>query len=438
MPRILDSEIKYNVIALCCIGLSRDGIAEKLGIGTGTVSKFLEEFRTKIGDERYNTIKGNGMFLRKEKISLEEAVSGANLLSYMEENGIKNDDIHSFFENLKEISNVNNAQELLAESVKVLQISKKTGKSFQQIQEQCEELYHSVSDFKMQQNTLYTNIKKLEIKKSETLKKNKTTDESLRQFTVIRESLLGIGVNLAELPQYYDALAEIKRQGFDVEKILGDLQEIKDLQAMINANGKYLVKHNQDIKITKNQLHKISTELNAMKEKYRHYSYVIKTIFEFTNKGQDPSTIIHWNQILQHCKMNVSEFDSELKKFQNITMYIHKIDTEIRLLEVNKSHLKSAVNTLDSKQNQLVQMVNFAQKELDEKIIRAAKEINTMHSNPLRLIKDDKKPKDVLPILLILFKEMSAWLKKYEVGNKKFVGSIDLIISEIDRILRGK
>jgi len=37
-----------------------------------------------------------------------------------------------------------------------------------------------------------------------------------------------------------------------------------------------------------------------------------------------------------------------------------------------------------------------------------------------------------------LFKEMSEWLKKYEVGNKRFVGSVDLIISEIDRILRGK
>ena len=438
MPKVLDSELKYRAIALCCAGLSRDGIAKKLGIGKGTVSKFLEEFRKEIGDEQYNTIKGMGMFLRKEKIPLAEAVSGANLLSYMKENGIKNDDIHSFFENVREISNVSNAQELLAESVKVLQISKKTGKSFQQIQEQYKELYHSISDLKMCKDTLQANIKKLEIKQLETLQKNKTTDESLRQFIVIRRNFLSIGINLAELPQYHDALAEIKRQGFDVEKILDDLQELKDLQAMINAEEKYLKKYNQDIEIAKEQLCKISLDLKAMKQQHQHYSYVIKVISEFLNKGQDPSIIIHWNQILQHCKMNISEFESELKKFKNMTMYIHKINTKIKSLEGHESHLKSTVNILDSKQKQLVQMTNFAQTELDKKIIHATKEINAMHANPLRLVKEDKKPKVVFPLLLILFKEISLWLKKHKIEDKKFVGSIDSIISEIDRILRGK
>jgi len=438
MPMILDSEIKYSAVTLCCIGLSRDGIAEKLGIGKGTVSKFLEEFRKTIGDKQYNAIKEMGVFLRKEKISLAEAVSGANLLSYMEENGIKNDDIHSFFENLREVNNVSNVQELLAESVKVLQISKKTGKSFQEIQETYEQVYHDIPDLKKYENTLQANIKGLKIKQNETLQKNKTTEETLRQFIVIRGNFLNMGVNMTELPQYNNALVEIKRQGFDVKKILNDIQELEDLQAMINAKGKYLKKCNQDVVIAKDQMQKVISDLNAIKQQYQHHSYAIKVILEFVKKGQDPSTIIHWNQILQHCKMNVSEFDSELKKFQSMTMYTHKIYTEIKLLEIRKLHLKSTVSTLDLKQKQIVQMINFAQVEIDEKIIRATKEINTMHSNPLRLIKDDKKPKDVLPILLILFKEMSAWLKKYEVGNKRFVGSIDSIIPEIDRILRGK
>ena len=438
MPRILDSELKYSAIAMCCTGLSRDGIAEKLGIGKGTVSKFLEEFRKEIGDKQYNAIKGTGMFLRKEKISLVEAVSGVNLLLYMEENGIKDDDIHSFLENLREINNVSNVQELLTESVKVLLISKKTGKSFQQIQEQYEELSQSVSNLKLYKNTLQADIKKLEIKEFETLKKNKTTDESLRQFIVIRRSFLNMGVNLAELPQYHDALAEIKRQGFDVENILDDLQELKDLQAMINAKGKYLKKYNQDIEIAKDQLRGVSSELNVMRQKYRHYSYAIKVISELLNKGQDPSIIIHWNQILQHCKMNISEFDSELRKFESMTMYIHKINTEIKSLEVHKSHLKSTVSMLDSKQKQLVHTINFAQTELDKKIIHATKEISIMHANPLRLVKEDKKPKEVLPILLILFKEMSLWLKKHKIEDKKFVGSVDSLIPEIDRILREK
>ena len=438
MPRILDFEIKYSAIALCCTGFSRDGIAEKLGIGKGTVSKFLEEFRKEIGDKQYNTIKRMGMFLRKEKISLAEAVSGANLLSYMEENGIKNDDIYSFFENLREINNVSNVQELQAESANMLLISKKTGKSFQQIQEQYEKLSQSIPDLKMHENTLQANIEKLENKKFETLQKNKTTDESLREFTVIRESLLNIGVNLAELPQYNDALAEIKRQGFDVEKILDDIQELKDLQAMINVKGKYLKKYNQDIEIAKEQIQGVSSELNVIKQKYRHYSYAIKVISEFANKGQDPSIIIHWNQILQHCKMNISEFDSELRKFESMTMYIHKINTEIKSLERHESHLKSAVNTLDSNRRELVQIINFAQTELEKKIIHATKEINAMHANPLRLVREAKKPKEVLPILRILFKEMSVWLKKYKIEDKKFVGSVDSIIPEIDRILRGK
>jgi len=61
-----------------------------------------------------------------------------------------------------------------------------------------------------------------------------------------------------------------------------------------------------------------------------------------------------------------------------------------------------------------------------------------MHANPLRLVRESKKPKEVLPILLILFQEISVWLRKYNIDDKKFVGSVDSIISEIDRILKGK
>lgn len=438
MPKILDSEIKYSAIALFCVGFSRDEIAEKIGIGKGTASKFLEEFRKEIGDEQCNTIKKNRMFLRKEKISLAEAVSGANLLQYMQENGIKKDDIHSFFENLREIRNVSNVQELLAESAKILRISKETGKSFQEIQEICGKLYHDIPDLKKYKNTLQASIKKLESKNFGALQKNKITEETLRQFTVMRGNFFNIGINLADLPQYHDALTEIKRQGFDIEKILNDLQESKNLEKNIIANEKYLIKCNHDIKVAKDQLHAASSELKTIKLQYRHYTYAIKIIFEFVKKGQDTSTIIHWNQILQQCKMNISEFDSELKKFQSMTMLIHKINAQIKSLEVHESNLKSTVNTLESKQRELVQTINFAQTELEEKIAHAAREINTMHANPLRLLRESKTPKEVFPVLLILFKEMSVWMKKYNIEDKNIVKFVDSIIPEIDTNIKGK
>jgi predicted nucleic acid-binding Zn-ribbon protein len=291
---------------------------------------------------------------------------------------------------------------------------------------------------KEQSDVFQANIKRLEGKRFEALQKNNITEKILRQFTVTRKNFLNIGVNLAELPQYNDALAEIKRLGFDAKKILFDLQESENLQDVIEANGKYLIKCNNDIKIAKEQLHKISSELKTTEYQYRQYSYAIRVIFEFVNKGQDASTIISWNQILQQCKMSILEFDSELKKFGSMTTLIHKINDEIKPLEKQKAHLKSTISGFDTECKELSEMIALAQTKLDEKIARCAKEINAMHANPLQLVKESRELKEVLPVLSIFLKEMSIWLKKYGIDDKDIARSVETLVSKMDGIVSGK
>ena len=66
MPAAIDPIIKQRVIAQYLQGISRDAIAADNGIGTGTVSNIIDEWKNRVQSSDYESIRELSVFCKKQ------------------------------------------------------------------------------------------------------------------------------------------------------------------------------------------------------------------------------------------------------------------------------------------------------------------------------------------------------------------------------------
>ncbi len=74
MPSAVDPVIKKQVIAQYLQGVSRDRIAADNGVGTGTVSNIIDEWKKGVQDSDYESVTDMVVHCKKEGINLTDLV----------------------------------------------------------------------------------------------------------------------------------------------------------------------------------------------------------------------------------------------------------------------------------------------------------------------------------------------------------------------------
>ncbi|MGA9150737.1 MAG: helix-turn-helix domain-containing protein, partial [Candidatus Nitrosopolaris sp.] len=87
MPAATDPIIKQRVIAQYLQGVSRDTIAADNGIGTGTVSNIIDEWKKRVNDSDYESIRELSVFCKKQGITLNALPSCIRLNKYIQSLG---------------------------------------------------------------------------------------------------------------------------------------------------------------------------------------------------------------------------------------------------------------------------------------------------------------------------------------------------------------
>jgi transposase len=84
MPAAIDPIIKQRVTAQYLQGVSRDTIAADNGIGTGTVTNIIDEWKKGVQDSDYESIRELSVFCKKQGITLNALASCIRLNNYIE------------------------------------------------------------------------------------------------------------------------------------------------------------------------------------------------------------------------------------------------------------------------------------------------------------------------------------------------------------------
>jgi hypothetical protein len=87
MPAAIDQAIKKQVIAQYLQGVSRDRIAADNGIGAGTVSNIIDEWKKGVQDSDYESIRELSVFCKKQGITLNALASCIRLNKYIQSLG---------------------------------------------------------------------------------------------------------------------------------------------------------------------------------------------------------------------------------------------------------------------------------------------------------------------------------------------------------------
>ena len=87
MPAAIDQAIKKQVIAQYLQGVSRDRIAADNGIGAGTVSNIIDEWKKRVQDSDHESIRELSVFCKKQGITLNALASRIRLNNYIQSLG---------------------------------------------------------------------------------------------------------------------------------------------------------------------------------------------------------------------------------------------------------------------------------------------------------------------------------------------------------------
>ena len=84
MPAAIDPIIKQRVISQYLQGVSRDTIAADNGIGAGTVSNIIDEWKKGVQDSDYESIRELSVFIKKQGVTLNGLASCIRLNNYIQ------------------------------------------------------------------------------------------------------------------------------------------------------------------------------------------------------------------------------------------------------------------------------------------------------------------------------------------------------------------
>ena len=84
MPAAINPVIKKQVVNQWLSGDSRDRIAADIGFGAGTVSNIIDEWKKRVQESDYESIRELSVFCKKQGVTLNALASCIRLNNYIE------------------------------------------------------------------------------------------------------------------------------------------------------------------------------------------------------------------------------------------------------------------------------------------------------------------------------------------------------------------
>jgi hypothetical protein len=243
--------MKDEVIRLYLQGESRDDIARTCGVGKGTVSNIIDEWKRRLDIPDVQSLRDLAVNLKRRGIDATQCAEGLRIKNTMKKLGVNPNQFESFvIEVYGYCQNIGLAPQDIAFNLQAL-INLSKDIPFSKIPERIEEKKKEKIQLEEEIRKLNEEIKSLKETKREleietvtakelrdaALENEKTTVAKITEFSNFKTELRKYGIPIEDnLPKSVQLLYEIRQHGYDVKKVLSeyqDLQFFKDNRARV-------------------------------------------------------------------------------------------------------------------------------------------------------------------------------------------------------------
>jgi hypothetical protein len=281
----IKDDMKDEVIRLYLQGLSRNDIARTCGVGEGTVSNIIDEWKRTLDIPDVQSLRDLAVNLKRYGIDAAQCAQGFRILNTIKKLGVNQNQVESFiievYEYCQRIGLI--PQDIASNLQPLINLSKdipfsKIPDHIKEKKKEKTQLEENIKTLEDRKDTLKIETSTAEELRDLALQEEKTTTAELKEYSNFKTELRKYGIPIDDLPKVVPVLHEIRQHGYDVEKVLSEYQDL------------LFIKEKRDIfwrqiRESKDEKMKLQNECSFIKAKVSRHSQRLHTYDELESLG---------------------------------------------------------------------------------------------------------------------------------------------------------
>jgi len=351
MPRIITSHEKLSVIDAWLNGESRNDIAIKHNIGSGTVYNIVEEWSNGLGDDDAqlaNRLRELGLKLKKNGLTVSDCARGLRMLMMLKKYGIKDDEGHekvSYFLNeiyTKCLEVGLTPQQVFDYISDILKFSSEIPiseipKFMKKRIEEKEKLKSEVQTLTTKRDELTEIKEKLEQEIQELRNSKEIRTKTYRTFVITQFKLKQYGIQMEDLDLFVKCVAGVSREGYNPVQIVTKIAEYETLDKEANH-------YKTEVRLKKDELANLNQIINDKKNTLDFFKIKVDIINDLETRGfgnKELRTLYNMlNEIGLENNLDYNEirkqFFDDVKRYEEVIgsrKEIERLQNELKSLE---------------------------------------------------------------------------------------------------------
>ena len=243
-------------------------VSNKLGLGLGTISRIIDEYRKRTPD--INELRTLNLQLKKSGSCLHDALRGAACLEETNQLGVSLNEAEAFNTMIKKISESRRVkpETFIDGAMKLMRLESETGKTYTELVKNFSDRQRGVQALEKKTNSLQAEVKSLD-RELKSLKQQRikakadyaSASAALRQLTNTQDRLKRLGVEkierLAEFVENFEVL------GYETGEVK-ELADLKEALLQIQVKAVDLKRFIGNKRQISNQIKKLRTQLKLL------------------------------------------------------------------------------------------------------------------------------------------------------------------------------
>src|SRR5215472_2302756 len=243
MPAAIDPIIKQRVIAQYLQGFSRDKIAADNGIGTGTVSNIIDEWKKGVQDSDYESIRELSVFCKKQGMTLNALASCIRLNNYIQSLGANANEstLESLIANLAKYPDRD-----LAKLIEAAAEISESSIPFEKLEEHVKALM-------AEKETLERDIDEKRAILDSVLEDVESRTKIMEEYALMKAEMRRYEIGPEDAKQFSRLIQTLQQDNYDCAKILrafADIEDTKKLRQEVDQDRQNLEARLEEVKDT--------------------------------------------------------------------------------------------------------------------------------------------------------------------------------------------